>query len=475
MFTLQNMARNVAIMVFMVAINKAGAPGNAVFFAILILWATRSSEGAFKAISLSILVLVSNEAFAVKSGSVFAPMRFVILFIAAGRLYYDLSRTGRTLFSKPYYLALLAFGGACAALAIHGGYFVHISLLKIIGFIVGTSVILAGAEMMRRHNSDVTCWFYSMIGYTIFASFVAWAAGVGYNAKTDFAYYSGLFNGPFYHPQTLGPACALMICYLVCLVLYTPYKQKWLSFLMIGLLLLLLYKSSSRTAVVAMCFGVSTALAAGFFWERRGQYFVRFNFSKAEIMVAFIALLFVGAFADAATGFSISTKLRDYMLKGGESMVGYGGSTWDALIATREAQIEMMLMGIKSQPLTGIGFGTSSDPGFAVRAGLFSAPTEKGFLPLAIVEETGLIGTAFFLVFLGLFYAHLIEQRNMPGLAGLTGLLGVNLGEMNFFSFGGQGSLMWLFVGAGMALGSKCISRHEQKLQRQLQKGRRFQ
>ena len=64
-----------------------------------------------------------------------------------------------------------------------------------------------------------------------------------------------------------------------------------------------------------------------------------------------------------------------------------------------------MLEDFRSSPIYGIGFQVSRDmrnnPGAYT---LFSAPVEKGFLPLAILSETGFIGATIFFAFMIYFW-----------------------------------------------------------------------
>jgi len=123
-----------------------------------------------------------------------------------------------------------------------------------------------------------------------------------------------------------------------------------------------------------------------------------------------------------------------------------GAINSQTLLYSRQVLIEMMWQNIVEQPWTGIGFGTSTDPAFVYRAGLLSAPTEKGIMPLALLEETGIIGTAFFTLLIVAILAYSVESNNVPGLMGFAGIIGVNLAEANFFSFGGQGGFFWIWV-----------------------------
>jgi hypothetical protein len=110
-------------------------------------------------------------------------------------------------------------------------------------------------------------------------------------------------------------------------------------------------------------------------------------------------------------------------------------------------------------PLIGIGFEVSKSHYFEENATLFYAPIEKGFLPLAVLEETGVIGTFFFLVFLVTYMRSLGNSLNVPGLAMFLTFLAVNCGESMFFALGGHGAFGWLLFTAGTQLGDRCVER----------------
>jgi len=110
-------------------------------------------------------------------------------------------------------------------------------------------------------------------------------------------------------------------------------------------------------------------------------------------------------------------------------------------------------------PLIGLGFEVSKAHYFEENVTLFYAPIEKGFLPLAVLEETGVIGPFFFLVFLVTYMRSLGDELYMPGLAMFLTLLAVNCGESMFFALGGHGSFGWLLFTAGTQLGDRCVER----------------
>jgi O-antigen ligase len=130
-----------------------------------------------------------------------------------------------------------------------------------------------------------------------------------------------------------------------------------------------------------------------------------------------------------------------------------------AVFESRMPLIESSWRVFVQRPWTGIGFGTSIDPQFVANATLFSAPTEKGFLPTALLEEVGIIGALPFAVFLIAFFVHYWKIRNIIALGMMACLLLLNLGEMMFFALGGMGLYSWSLIGAGIALGDRVVER----------------
>ena len=118
---------------------------------------------------------------------------------------------------------------------------------------------------------------------------------------------------------------------------------------------------------------------------------------------------------------------------------------------------------IQEKPFFGIGFGVASniqemnikrDPLLGLPIG---AAVEKGVLPLAVLEEVGLVG--FSVVFAWLF--SLLRRWGRGGVmsvsVGLTALL-LNMGEATFFSPGGMGLLSLVLIGWVVACGQHKVS-----------------
>jgi len=160
--------------------------------------------------------------------------------------------------------------------------------------------------------------------------------------------------------------------------------------------------------------------------------------------------------ADVSTAGKISGGLRTYITK--KATEGNQITAKD-IMSSRTGLINRGWANFQGSPLVGIGFGVSTDPYFIANASLLYAPVEKGFLPVAVLEEVGILGTITFLAFLLALFITLVRDRNIPGFTMFFSYLASNLGEASFFALGGHASFMWLFVLGGMMLGDRCTTR----------------
>jgi hypothetical protein len=105
------------------------------------------------------------------------------------------------------------------------------------------------------------------------------------------------------------------------------------------------------------------------------------------------------------------------------------------------------------KPITGIGFGAPSDPiRFArqLERGPYgiplSASVEKGFMPTAVLEETGLIGAVLTIALLIFLFMPAVQHPDPTLFWVMATCLLLNLGEMVFFSVGGMGFFFWFVM-----------------------------
>lgn len=441
-------------------LNRLGLFGSIAFFMLLAGMMVWKPESAFQAMMLGFLGLVANVAFVPKT-SIWTLARFVILAVALLRFSIDLNAMRRSLFSERYYLGLSLFVLTAALTSIASGYFVHIALFKLLSFAIGTSAVLSGVAVLRARRADLTEWCVSFAAAVMCLGVLSIVMGVGYNYKTlSKATTSTIFNGPFYHPNTTGPLLALLLIYLASVYLFAPYKNRWVAVVTGAVLLFLLVKTQSRTGLASFLAGLSVIGACYAFLARRGAVALRVNATTLAITVrlAVAVLLTVATVSYLSGGFQ-------------KALVSYVNKTMrseefdlDVALSSRRGQVMAIYDNFTQSPMVGIGFEVALGEGFAQSATLFSAPIEKCFLPVAVLEETGIIGTTSFVIFLGSFFLAMYRTLNAPAIAMMATFLFVNFGEVMFFSPAGHGGFAWLMVGIGIILGDRCVFLHRRSL-----------
>ncbi len=94
-----------------------------------------------------------------------------------------------------------------------------------------------------------------------------------------------------------------------------------------------------------------------------------------------------------------------------------------------------------------------------------SAPVEKGFLPAAILEEVGIVGTIFFIYLIFILTKLVVRSKNIHICCLYFSCLFINIGEAVFFSIGGIGIFFMLLI--AMTTQSNRIYKRKQKLVQQ--------
>lgn len=448
-FAIGRIVFQASVIILLLLVNQAGFAGNIFFFGVLLYMVSRGKEWPVKALTIMYLGLICNQWYVPKN-SFWTVARFVVPFAVLFQATFDMATLRVSLLKRGYYLFHLLFIAVSVVLTIMTGYFVHISLLKLLNYTTVTTVVFAEAEIQRARRYDFAEWFLTLITATLILGFAALPLGIAYNAKS-FVQGGALsfFNGPFYHSNALGPFSALMATYLACVFLFGRYRNRWYcAALFVGLLTFMRW-SQSRTAFAALIVGLLVMLAATFFLRRRGWMVLRMN-TRRSMLLAGVAGLVIGAYmADGVTGGTISKKITGFINK---SQNTAELSTRD-LFYSRGGKIQTSWGNFLESPWIGIGFEVAKDEAFARTATIVNAPVEKGFLPTAILEQSGIIGTFFFVLTLISFLGYLVVNLNVPGVVLFLTFLTVNCGEVMYFGVAGHGALGWLIVLGGVMLG----------------------
>lgn len=450
-FSLPRIGAQAILIVALLLLNKAGIPGNAAFFAILLAMIAISPQLAFKALTIGFLGLVANQEIVPKT-PVWTFARLLLPIVCWVRFCFDLQALHTRLTRHAYYIALLMFVAVAALLSIPTQYFVAVALLKAFNFAIAATAMFAGAEVLRVRKIDFAEWYVTLFLVTVMLGFGSIATGIGYNMRGT-GLISSTFNGPFYHSNCLGPMAAMMVVYLACAVMFGRYRNRWLCLVLAACLLYFMALTQSRTSFASMLVGLITTIGTSFFLVRRKLIRIHMNISRPSLVAGVLAAVSLVILADAMTGNRFAKAAVSFANKGGKA------ETLDLnqVVASRAGVVEASWRNFLESPLIGIGFEVAKTEYFQKNASLFSAPIEKGFLPVAVLEESGIIGTLFFLVFLLAYLWGLARQLNIPGIALFVTFLAVNCGESMFFSMGGHGGLGWLLFVGGAMLGSFCI------------------
>jgi hypothetical protein len=451
--------RDAALIIALLLLNALGTPGALAFFAILLGMLFRSPTWAFKAIAICYLGLMINFAFVPKT-LVWTPARLLLPFLAFLRFSGDLLALRISLFSKAWYLSLLAFIATMAVGSILSGYFTAISLLKLFNFWAVVTAILSGTAVLRRQRVDISEWFVSLIFAAASFGVAAVALGASRNFRPIFTSTGELlestgFNGAFLHPNLHATYATLFVTYLLLVWILGGYRKTWLAVPGIVIWFVFMAWSGSRTSIIASIMGAVALFMYARPIRNRVGWRLSVNVNRSTLVaVAMIAMVGV-AIWDSATGGVIRQSIVQFFNKGGPAAAEESLDT-EKIFSSRKRLVQDSWDNFQANPLFGIGFGVAKTEAFARMATLFTAPAEKGFLPTAILEEGGILGTGTFVVFLVTFLGSLYRERNVAGIVTMIAFLATNLGEVTIFSPGGAGSFGWVTVGAGMILGDHC-------------------
>lgn len=443
-----------AIVLGLLMLNKPGAVGAIVFFVILSLMVLKSPLAAFKAVAICSLGLMMNPVMFEKSipwtiGRLLLPM------FAFVRFSIDVTRLNASLLAKKSYLALVGFIITMAICSLVSGWYYHIALLKLLNFWITLSAIFSGMLVLRKKKVDPTEWIVSLILVTTLIAFASIALGFSNYFVRGNMVSRDYFVGAFSHPNCHSLYGATFVTFLACVSLLTGYRNRWMAVVLMAIWPVFMIWSRARTGVLAIAFALLIlGLLARPFRNRFG-WRLHVNLNRFTLFLLAACVMLVGIGYDSFTDGSLWRSVVGFLQKTSDSSYSEGIST-SKMMESRIGLIEFSWQNFVENPLCGIGFGVAKTRFFIENATLFSAPVEKGFLPTAILEEGGILGTSAFVLFLVVLVWELIAEGNLPGVTVLVALLATNLGEVGIFAVGGTGTFGWTMFAAAVILGDHC-------------------
>ena len=448
--------REVAYMIALLSLNQAGEWGSGVFFVVLAAMALYSTETAIKALGLMWLGLMINTALVPKTLT-WTPCRLALPYLAMVRFMIDALSIRQWFFTQPHYVAFVSYCVVMAICSAVSGWFTTIALFKLGNFWLTTTAILLGGSILVRKRVDPGEWVIALSLTGIAAGCVAIALGVQ-NSLFRYGRVTDQFTGAFLHPNCHATYASLFVTFLTAVFVYSRYRHRWLMFPMAIAWLIFMAWSKSRTSFSATLAGMLILIVFGGSTTRLAGWIRRSNVSRTTLYTMIGSLCLLGTIYDLASGNALSSGAAAFINKGRVQGDDSSDTFIDSLavVQSRRGLIEYSMKNFGENPIFGIGFQVAKTEEFARTATLFTAPAEKGFMPTALLEEGGLVGTTFFMIWIVALLATLLTRRNVPGLMVFAAFFMSSMTEVTLFSPGGVGGFGWVMVTAAITFGEAC-------------------
>ena len=251
--------------------------------------------------------------------------------------------------------------------------------------------------------------------------------------KIAFSVNQRFFSGILNHPQAFGMTAAAAGAIYIGQIFFQN-KSKLLPVVIIIFCISLILVSGSRTAGMALFSAV--IISSLLFSMLIIRNIKLINFNKVKLIIILISFLLI------IISIPSILDLTNIFMTKTEKIAA--DSIISAFKTSRAVLYGPIINNIIENPIKGIGFGLASDWLFMdikYFIGIpVSAPVEKGVLPLAVLEEVGVFGLVFFIVWILLLVRCSIANGFSDTIVLLTILL-FNLGEAGLFSANGYGML----------------------------------
>lgn len=427
--------KHVFVIAGILAALKLGAGAVTAFYGALGLWLLLGVPQAIQALSLAVVVKYLNPVLYSYPAGV-GVMGWVIILLCGFRML-----IGSKSRNVKLILPILGFSLVVASLfLVQDNKAPAVSVMKLVLFTyVSCSVVLGSASLSERQALELGTWFHSLIATVVLLSLPLFAFSDVAYAKNGEG-FQGILN----HPQSFGPVLAPSSSALLACIFFGKPKKPLILFAVILLLISLMIASQARTALATVMLSIVATALVIFFKKKR---FAQFRIGRFVIISS---LAFIVLSVSVVSSSVLQEKLEAYVYKRGSTDV-------ESALASRSGGIAAQWNYFLDHPLTGCGFGVypwglgrpdGKAPAVVEFMGLpISAPVEKGFLPTAILEETGVLGGLSFAAALIYMTRRVITRQNTQWLAIFFSCIFVNIGEMGIFSVGGIGLFYWLLMG----------------------------
>ena len=354
---------------------------------------------------------------------------------------------------------------AVACISSATGYAPPISYMKLLNYFLFLIGLWIGMQNLTLKDATVIrTMFLAMIFMVVYVSIalipfpaISFATGLrGHYGTESFEAINAigremlaageqtLFCGMMCHSQWLSPFSAVSIAFLICDMLFVEKRIRLPHLITIVLLLPILYMTRSRVAIITFIAGM---FVINFYTISKLRLAPNIKKHVRNMMLMFSVAVVIGGVAMEVKDNTISRWLR----KTNDVAADKRGIT-EAVTDSRRGLIEACMYDFRRNPMFGSGFQVdifSRDIWQNSSGFVFSAPIEKGVLPVMVLGETGIVGAGCFIFFLMSFYSTCVKRHLFVTLTMFVLLFVSNLGEATFFSPGGLGGVLWIMTVVG--------------------------
>ncbi len=331
-----------------------------------------------------------------------------------------------------------------------------VSFLKLILFFLVLIALLGIANEVtynsRSQLPKIRAMIFSLIAFIVVGSVavipfpaISQLSGQEYrDAMLQGREMTSLFKGMTFHSQALGPLIALIAIFIFADWVLLVKRMSYLHLCTLCCCPILIYKTSSRTAMGTFLFGIFCVVFCLMHERGIGAQW------RSKVKAVVFALLALCLIAVVTTP-SLRAGISKYTLKGAHRAEEV---TVAKVISSRQGLIDQAIFNFKKSPIIGNGFQVNTDKiGWKAKSwkDYLTAPIEKGVWVVAILEEGGVIGMGLFLLFVIGAGCRLFKQHAYISFSLLATFLVLNLGEFTIFSTSGMGGFCWCMIIIGVA------------------------
>jgi hypothetical protein len=407
-------------------------------FVLLAGWALAGRRQALQALSVSgLIVLLNPGLFPDQTSGSF--MKWLVLILAASRILLASIARPRRLPPSVIWLTLFAITAGVSSRVM--SYDFAVSAFKLAAFYLAILAVLLAFHSSADLKYHWQSWLFTLFVVVLVSGLPLLVLKVGYFRNNQG--FQGILN----HPQAYGVFFAPLTAMAIGIWLERGRRLHAVALVaLVGGLTLL--SSQARTAVFAMLLSFLCTMLTAVLRRRDWLASMSGPWRKWTSLTVMLAM---------AAGLVSQSGLLErgtlgFLEKGNDALDASGG-----LRQARGRLMDMSWSNFLDHPILGIGFGLASDPSsFEVeRHPILGIPvgasTEKGFMPTAVLEEDGIVGTIVLLLLLASLALPIIRRGSVAHSLLFWTCLFTNFGEMCFFAMGGLGLHIWLMMGFASA------------------------